>query len=387
VSTRRIQFPLLFLAIIGVFTTSVAENIRGPVYPQMLKSFGVYSETLGGVLLMTSYIFGLLSAWIAFKKMGAASPLVTAKWGASLFALGMFGFAMAPSYWWAVAASCVFGFGSTWMNYSGNLLTLSATPENLRARTMSLFTMCYGIASIACPVFVSATTDFLTWREVVLSSLILFIIYLACVFWVSRLTLEDYTPPSQPTPPRPSLKLWAHVFMICIYVSSEIIISTWFVRFMEKTHQDLSSGYIYLTGFFIALSLGRLVSAVFVRGSATTLILTGSGVCTLVLLVLGIWWEPMFLIGSAFTMAPFYPVAISQMSRTFGNSYGGAVSLVMGGICAGVAVSHFLVGVITDLFSDLRMGLSVAIVEMCIVLVLVAINHKHNVPDTDNLLE
>ena len=126
----------------------------------------------------------------------------------------------------------------------------------------------------------------------------------------------------------------------------------------------------FATYFFVSMMLGRLLFAVLHFKRSAPFLLSMSLILTALAILGGVYGHPILLALSGFTIAPFYPLAISWISSEFPEDLDTAVTYMMGTDSFMLIVMHLSVGKLTDLFS-IHYAVLLALVFVMLSLVMV----------------
>lgn len=138
-------------------------------------------------------------------------------------------------------------------------------------------------------------------------------------------------------------------FMVSFCVAAEIMVSSRLALFMRRTmNYDMELSSLYVTYFFICMLIGRMLFALIKLPISVRHQLSGALVLTAACIFGGLYIHPVFMPLVGFTVAPFYPLAISWISTKFPHDLDTAVSYMMATDSMMLVAMHLLVGRITD---------------------------------------
>lgn len=160
--------PVILLVFgITVITNAFAFSYAGLVAPLGLGSFHV-SPGLVGLLAAAEPLGGLLGgALIAFGLLRIDRRLLFAG-GSSLFLTMLVVTGLSPSYWLALVALFLGGFGTAGFANMQTTLMLTEAPIEMRSRLMGIVTVCIGTGPLGVLV-VGALSDHLGPRGAILT--------------------------------------------------------------------------------------------------------------------------------------------------------------------------------------------------------------------------
>lgn len=346
-------WPYIVLSYISLFALGLSDNIRGPLYPEILRTFHL-NDSEGALLFAVSSIssfFGSLSGSQLLQRFNKIRVLDV---GLLLCTVGLLGLALAPSFFWMLVSSVFFGVSMGIMGVSQNTLAaLGSTPEKRNRILAGLHSM-YGLASLLAPLFVSFIWAQLgNWRWVfALAALVPAAIVVYSFFANTQREPEAVTNPSASLVKESmGLRFWV-ALMLGSYVITEIMVSSRLALYVTRVQSEtLEVASFYVSGFFVFLLMGRLACTFFhpkfLSLKAQLLIYLLS---TIVLLLLGLHLHPIGFVLSGLSMAPIYPLAISYMAEKFPQSLAKTISTAMATQSFLIVLMHLGVGRLTDLF-------------------------------------
>jgi MFS transporter, FHS family, glucose/mannose:H+ symporter len=345
-------WPFIILGYFSLFVFGLADNIRGPLFPDILREFSV-NDSVGSLMFALSSGASFTASHFArhfLRRFERRSVLQAA---ALALGLALIGMAAAPFFPLFLLFSVCFGFSMGIVGLIPNILVpLGSKPERKQQMLSGLHAM-YGVASLIAPLL-AASLGLLTgsWRWTFALSAIVPFSLLAYSFHGSHGSLHK----KQPLPAdhaksrrkniRPQLFL---ALMVSFSVAAEVMVSSRLALYMRREwNYDLEGSSLYVTYFFIFLLLGRLLFAVIPFRQSIRLLLSLSIVFAMGLFFLGLFVHPLFLAATGFAVAPFYPLAISWISSEFPHDMDAAVSYMIATDSMMLILMHLLVGRLTD---------------------------------------
>lgn len=349
----KIIWPLILISYASLFVFGISDNIRGPLFPEILKEFNI-TDAMGSLMFAVSSLSSFVSSFFARNLLRKFDRRSILQWACLGLTITMLGLAAAPNFYIFLACSIFFGLFSGILGLIPNVLVpLGATAEKKQQFLSGLHAM-YGVASLLAPMVV-ALVSYISgnWR------------YAFAVTAMAPFTLfvyslhKSHTPHhSKPIPDKAKQNLnktknfKPQVFlalMVSFCVAAEIMISSRLALLMRREwHYDLEMSSLYVTGFFICMLLGRLLFTGFKFNKTVLFQLSGCLFITAIMVCLGLFVHPLFLVASGFTVGPFYPLAISFISSEFPDDLDTAVSYMIATDSMMLALMHILVGKLTD---------------------------------------
>lgn len=358
---RRGHWAVIF-ACMSMFVLGLSDNIRGPLFPELLKFFEVSNAqgSLSFAFASTAAFFGNTLGALSLRKIQLDRLLAISIF---LMAAGLFAMGLAPSFGVYLFGSVLYGFsvGSTGM--AQNLLIAENTEAENQTRGLAALHGLYGLSSLIAPFLASRAPAwfaahfsqlvYLTrWQSSFLLTCGLAVLIFILIFYtraepgfVSHVAHDERLHGKKS--PRSTLFWFAGFF--ATYVGAEILISTRLALYMRTYFgMSLEGSSDYVTGFFIFLFVGRIffIFKTFKIPLKTQLNLSLG--LSLLSLLLGLHVHPFFLAFIGLTMAPFYPLAIVYISEVTGHQQRRFLTFVMGLQSFCVIFMHTGVGFLTD---------------------------------------
>lgn len=349
----KVIWPLILISYASLFVFGISDNIRGPLFPEILKDFNV-SDSMGSLMFALSSVSGFVASHFTrhlLRRFDRKSILQGACLGLTIALLGL---ALAPNFGVFLFLSVIFGMCSGIIGLIPNVLVpLGASAEKKQQLLSGLHAM-YGIASLLAPMLVAAIGFFtknwrITFGVTALAPLVLFIYS----FHKSHLphhqkpkrTAEEHKANKKKNF-KPQIFL---AFMVSFAVAAEVMLSSRLALYMRRVwNYDLEMSSLYVTYFFIALLLGRLLFTGVKFNRSIPFQLSVCLLITAVCVGLGLFAHPLFLVAAGMSVSPFYPLAIAFISSEFPHDLDTAVSYMMATDSMMLAIMHVLVGKLSD---------------------------------------
>ena len=160
----KIIWPLILISYASLFVFGISDNIRGPLFPEILKEFNI-SDSLGSMMFALSSLSGFLASHFARNLLRRFDRRSILQWACIGLALTLLGLAVSPNFYIFLGFSILFGLNSGIIGLVPNVLVpLGSTPEKKQRLLSGLHAM-YGVASLIAPMLV-ASISFITgnWR-------------------------------------------------------------------------------------------------------------------------------------------------------------------------------------------------------------------------------
>lgn len=375
--TSRMSWALIF-ACLSMFVLGISDNIRGPLYPELLSAFSLKNSIGSFSFAVASFaaLCGNASAayilrWVRIDKLLA--------WAVGLMMVGVLLMGAAPFFGWFLLGSFLFGFGMGATGVAQNLLIAENVMPPLQTKALSVLHGLYGLSSLLAPYLASRApkafaqseiTSGLGWQSAFFVCGAIALVVLGLILMVrptGEFVHHDTQSDAFKQPRSYKTMLWFAGFF-ATYVASEILVSSRLALYMRSYFGlSLEQSSNYVTYFFVCLLAGRLLFAVKTFRFDLRHQLNGSLLLSIFFLILGLWLNPWFLVLTGLSMAPFYPLAIVYIADRAGVQKRRFITFAMGIQSVCVILMHLGVGYLTDL-----LGLSFAF-SLGIVLLIIAL--------------
>ena len=359
----KTKWALIF-AYMSMFILGISDNIRGPLYPELIKFFSLSNSqaSLSFAFASGSAFFGNGMGALILKRIHLDRLLAISIF---LMMIGLFIMGIAPFYNFYLGGTILFGFSLGSTGVAQNLLITENSNSYNQAQVLSGLHGIYGLSSFIAPYLASRapiwfsqhTTEWIyltQWRSSFFItcgiSLIVFILILFIAPKPGFLGPIQHNELIHGKKSSVTTMMWFAGFFAS-YVGAEILISTRLALYM-RTYFDMSfeESSNYVSYFFIFLLTGRLFFAFKSFKLKLKKQLYFSLLLSLMALILGLWLHPFFLAIAGLTMAPFYPLAIVYISEVTGFQKRRFLTFVMGIQSLSVISMHIGVGYLTDAF-------------------------------------
>lgn len=352
--------PGVILAFLSLAALGFGDNIRGPLFPELLVAFQL-EDFHGSWIFALSSFFGILggqsSRWF-FRRWDRVKTL---NFSLLLYGLSLFGGGLSFDVVSLFVFSCLFGFSLGLMGVCQNALVAAGAQARHRRQVLSGLHAMYGLSSLIAPLIVAVSVPISnSWRAPFL--VVAFVPLLALVWSLRHVPRGPLIAEEEPQSVAPRLlsdRMGAVLipFAVSAYVAAEILVSTRLALFLRREMQsDLSESSLAVTLFFAALLVGRLMAAVLpIPWSLRRQLLVALGSSAL-MVVLGLFGFTWGFVISGFTMAPIYPTAVAFMAERLPGALDSALRLTMSLQSAAIVAMHLSVGWLTESL-DIRTAL------------------------------
>jgi fucose permease len=321
---------LCFLAL------GVAISAIGPALPELAARTGSSLEALGGVF---SALF--LGALVAQLASGPLSDRLDQRLvllaGMALFALGTAGYLLSRALPLTLACAALAGLGQGALVIGSNLLVARVFADRSTA-ALNLLNVFFGIGDVVGPALAGLALR--AWGSAIPA------LWLGAALIVLPAGLLPRLGRLAPAPRSatrggggpPILRaplLWALGSLVLVYVGTEISMSGWTATYIQRTTAlDAAAGALVTAGFWLAITVGRVLAALSGARLAPNRLLQICLVGALfggALLALSVG-RPLATIAAVLLLGlsfgPIYPTALALTADGFPERPGVAVSIV-----------------------------------------------------------
>ena len=358
-SKSSVQWGVIAAAYASLFALGIADNARGPLFPDILAELELGDAT-------GSWMFGVTSAGVIVGSLGIRPVLtyVSARrvlQGSLLcLALALVGLGFSPSLVPLLVASLTMGIALGGLVLGQNLLVQQATPPALQRRAFSGLHSMYGVASLLAPLAVMASRRVgLGWRHVLFWLAVPSVLVAIGAQFVRLKAPAPTDSPSGESAPKSPIgwRVWTIAGMTGCCVVAELLLSTRIPLLLRRGGLSEETADLYLSGFFACLLIGRLVVTILpLDGISNRRLLLGSTVSSLALFALALSVEPRLLPLVALTLAPCFPVATALLAEEHGPDMERGMSVLMATTSLLLVIAHGGVGALSEQLEVLLPG-------------------------------
>ncbi len=236
--------------------------IFGPLIPWFVADFSLALSVAGRVFLfvgigriLTSVYLGIAGGRFVDQKI-----VNLGTWVMGIPCLITF---LVPSFSLALITAFFWGAGFSFVESGLNSLVARLNQGN-SGSALNKMQMFFGIGALSGPLLTSSLSSVFHWRFVYLAIFLLFMVFR---LWFKTLTLPAFEGTKQSKPVARNNLLANHVFillatLILLYLGMETIVGGWLNTYWNvRFAGNEMIATIVLTGFWVALTFGRLVSS------------------------------------------------------------------------------------------------------------------------------
>lgn len=345
----------MILAYVSLFLFGLSDNLRGPLFADLLREFSL-SNSQGSLFFSVSSLISMLGALVAPKLIERRGHLTSLWIFMALMSLAFVGYALSPSFAWILFCAVFFGIAVGGLGVTQNLLVLQGADEARRGRAQGGLHAAYGLSSLLAPGIVIATALLgFGWKiNFLVPASLSFLLVIAIWFLQRRTparpTLEEHESSARA---RRSMGFpevyWA--ILLSLYVALELMVSTRVtLLFREGYGFDVGAANVWTSVFFVGLFVGRVAYTVKPLPVALGRQLAVSLFLGATMLALGLWHRPEWIPLAGFALSIFYPVWMTTLARIFPDSFQRVASMGIALTGVSVVFMHTVIGALTDKF-------------------------------------
>jgi MFS transporter, FHS family, glucose/mannose:H+ symporter len=380
---------LVALGYFCLFAFGLVDNVRGPVFPDLLRDYAL-SDTVGGLFFLIASTTGLVNNVLLFKWIEKIGAYRTTQVYTLAQAIGLVVIGVSTTYPVTLLGAMIIGTSLGGLGISVNVLVIEGALPSWRRQALSGLHCMYGVASLLAPLMVSVLYHFdIGWRGVLGWSALGPLAVLLVTFLRNphRVEAEETAAHKADDQSRPIVaaltgerlararRLGLYFALIgTFYVVAEISISSRLALFARRDWgYDTDAANWLLAIYFLGMFIGRFVSAVFQLPWKTYSILVFAAVLGLVTYALGLTVHPTWMAIAGLFLSVFYPYLISLISEEQEEISGYITSWCITVQSFGIMAMHLILGKTADLFG---LGRALWLGPFCLVMVLICLGLK-----------
>jgi fucose permease len=378
---RRSSRLLVGIGFATFIVLGLNAGLMGVAWPSIRDTFGVDDDAYGAMTLIAT----LGSLAITFgsgsliERLGIGPLLLTS---CLLGAAGLAGFALAPSWWAAVALRLIAGIGLAAINPGIN--TYFATRES--AGRMNWLHACFGLGATLGPVVMTGILGAgLSWRWGFAVAVATYALLGASFAWTLRAWPRPGAPSECPaklhqaeaTPDTHARRTWAlpavwvSVLLFFTFTGMEASTGQWsYTLFTEARGIDAGTAGMWVSAYWMNMTVGRAFFGIVVdrlRASTVVRLCTGGSIAGALLVWIGgapaLEFAGLALTG--FCLAPLFPVLTSSTPQRLGGAHAPrAIGYQITAVKLGLAALPALGGVLATQWGTAAIGPFLSVVAI-----------------------
>lgn len=377
---------LLFFAFLSFIVIGFIAGFIGVAWPSIRATFNLPLDGLG-ILLMANTIGHLLTSFNTgsiINRLGLGGFLVLC---GTLTAVGLFGFVIAPNWYWLLFFSFVTGTGAAGIDTGLTFYVATA----YSARIMNWLHACFGVGATIGPLVVTAVLAsgrpwYLSYAFGSGIQIIVIVGFLATFQAWQNAHISQNGSSQPPTTHRATLRLaivWLGILFFFLYSGIESTAGQWsYTLFTKSRHVALQPAGTWVSIYWASLTLGRIVFGYTADKigihrlvlSALSGLIVGAILYTLPFQLSGFFG--LALMG--FCLAPLFPTVMSEAPRFFGPDHAAnAIGYQVAFAGLGVAVLPAISGILADHWTLEIFGPFLIIASLLMLLVYLRFTQTH----------
>ncbi len=327
------------------------DNSRGAFYKDILEAYEI-STTQGALLFSVPSFVALIVSLLSFKWLRSLGVLKAQLISLSLFFLSCLSLAtfksFSDSYLLMIAFhGILWGSGLGIFGITGNLLVGKGTLDHNRQRYLSLYHAIYALASASAPLIIAyLSKSSVNWQSYLFYCSFVFLIPLgySSVQFMKGVKVQESSGPIG----LPSLFQCGIGMMFGLYVSSEVLLTSRLVYYLEIIHgMAKGEASYYLGAFFILFFIFRSLPFWVKISFPTRISLMTSNILTIFFLILGTFYHPIFFPLCAISLSIYFPFAMNWVLEREDSEQ--LVPTAMCFVGGNLILAHLMFGVVANI--------------------------------------
>ncbi|MCK6597934.1 MAG: MFS transporter [Bdellovibrionaceae bacterium] len=343
---------LIAVSFVSLFILGFCDNLRGPLFPEIIKYFSV-SDTLGAAYFAVTSFVAFFASYFIRKEKNTYKLLHILNSGVLCLGISFAIQSFSQNYLVLMTGVFFFGISFGFLGVSQNNLVVQGSTDINRSKMLSGLHSMYGISSLLSPLYVAGYSNW-GWQKILsvtaIFPFIFFVIILIQLIKNRKYWLELHQKTVTEIHPKVTWREKRICLVISFYVIAEIMLGSRLALYMRRYFDfSLQESSFYVTLLFVFMLIGRVVVSFYPPRIPLKTQLVFSLVGSLFCFLIGMYYHPAVLILCGLTMAPFYPLAISYISEINQKKAPEIVSNTVAIQALFVVAMHLLVGNIADL--------------------------------------
>lgn len=372
---------------LSFFIFGFADNLKGPLLPEMTGNGGLSYSQVGTVFLVgyIGFIVATLGCGLLSDRLGHQRVLHLAAFG---LLFGGIGFSSMTTYPLLIIFMGVIGLGLGAIELGGNGLMVELHSAT-RGRYLNLLGTFHGLGSLTVPLVTAwLLRSGFSWQWIY-SSIAVLAILLAVMVWQPK--SKDRLSLNRLDVERPSTlgiaftkQMGLYYLLLSAYVALELGVGAWMIEYLQQDRRmSIATSSLFLSSFFVFILLGRFFGAFLVDAvghhRAIAISLIGSCTC----LAVGIFANAtlaMLLPLSGLFMSIIFPTVTASVSAIHKDKVGSVLGILFAFSGVGGAMGPWTVGVVSD-WAGIRMGFASTLGFGLVAIVALVCLHSTSVPE------
>lgn len=342
----------VILAYISLFILGLSDNIRGPLFPDLLREFAL-TDFAGSFFFAVVSTAGLIGSLLAPKVLEKWGELHALRGSHILMWAAQIAMFTAPNYTVMLVSCVFFGIAFSMLGVCQNSVVVRYAPaDKLQGYQSGLHSM-YAASSFIAPLLVTATVSISgSWQSPFLAVAVIGVVMTLSITWIQ--TREKRSKVIRPAKEKESRLPWKEgVYFAAamgMYVAAEIMLSTRIALYAQRQWgSSFEHASLFVSAFFVFLFAGRLLFVFWQPKLRIQTQLICALSASVITIVLGIttWGWALSLTG--LMMAPIYPLMMTAAAKLFSKQIYQIGAFIVAGSNVCVLTMHGGFGKISDI--------------------------------------
>jgi fucose permease len=359
---RRDHLPL-FLYFACFIALGASGGLLGVAWPSIQATFNLPLDAVGLLLLASTAGFVLVST-VSGQLVGRLGIGRFLLFSNLTMAVGLLGFAFAPTWWMMILVTLLMGWGTGGFDTGLNIFVAT----NYGVRVMNWTHAMFGVGATIGPLLMTAAiTSSYGWRAGYL--LVGLLMGLLSLFFIPVIRTADHASTTvhssaaetksavQVARPSQTLRLllvWLSILLFAFYAGAEVTVGQWaFALFSESRGITPELAGLFVSLYWAGLTAGRLfMGAIAPRLGVVALVrysMIGACMATVLLWIIHPVASLISVVLLGFSFAAIFPTLMSDTPRRVGVQHApNAIGYQMSAASIGIALLPGLAGVLAD---------------------------------------
>ncbi len=344
-----LYFHFLLFAYASLFLLGISDNLRGPIYSDILKTFSV-DPVKGSMFFSITSICAFAGGFVTAKLIRRFSHYAVLQTSIFLCASSLLLMSFAQSFYFLMFATALLGVSYGWMGVVQNILVARFAPHQHKQQWMTGLHTVYAGSALLAPSLIAYLFERVqanggpsVWRTGLQAGAGFGFLIFIVAMWVfhtrrDQLVLRHISEGKHKTATTSSAGGFLRFLFavgLSLYVVGEIIVASRLASFAEQVWQTTSAtASLWTTGFFVGMFVSRFYFSVRPTRASLHKFVLLCLVLSFISVLIGICVHPLGLIVSGLLMGPFYPTMMVWAEQNFHAQLEEAMGL-------GIAFSSF----------------------------------------------
>jgi MFS transporter, FHS family, glucose/mannose:H+ symporter len=342
-------------AFLAFFLFGYSDNLKGATLPVLLDDLN-FSYSLGGTVLLASYLGFLIATLLTGPLSDRAGKKVVIFLACAALLVGMLGYSRANLFWTLSVAMFIIGLGLGSLEIGANLIIVDIHRED-KGRYLNLLAFFHGIGSMIAPLLAGQMlVAGFSWRQIYQFSIglvLLVLIYFLLVKYPRTASAEknnlDFKKLGRAAFSGEMILFYVG---ITVYVAAEIGIGAWLVEFLQNAKsQSVSLSTTYLAVFFGTITVGRFIGSFLVNRVGYLKSMLTAGIAAMIFVGIGTFTSAglaIFVPLAGLFFSIIFPTLTAAVSDLHEDNVGTILGLLFTFAGLGGMLGPWAVGIFSD---------------------------------------